>query len=109
MSLVMVTRVVTCLSSGAVTGLVDRLRKAGFVDRRTDPEDRRRVLVTLLPNTRLDALRPAVFGPLGLDMAEITSRYSPEELEAISDFLQRTTGTLVRHTARVSRINPESL
>jgi DNA-binding MarR family transcriptional regulator len=99
----------TGLTTGAVTGLIERLRKAGFVDRATDPDDRRRVLVSLRPDTRLEAVRPKVFGPLGVDMAEITARYSQAELEAIADFLQRTTQTLVKHTARVSRLDPKDL
>lgn len=99
----------TGLTTGAVTGLIDRLRKAGFVDRESDPDDRRRVLVSLRPSTRLDAVRPQVFGPLGVDMAEITAGYSQAELEAIADFLHRTTETLVKHTARVSRMDPETL
>src|SRR5687768_12407005 len=35
------------LSSGAVTGLVDRLEANGWVRRERDPEDRRRVVVHL--------------------------------------------------------------
>ena len=95
----------TGLTTGAVTGLVDRLRKAGYVDRATDPHDRRRVLVSLRPSTKLDAVRPLIFGPLGLDMAELTMRYAPEEIAAIADFLQRTTDVLVHHTTRVSHLD----
>src|SRR5919201_431152 len=36
---------ITGLTSGAVTGVIDRLEKAGFVERVPDPEDRRKVLV----------------------------------------------------------------
>src|SRR5689334_2301516 len=35
----------TGLSSGAVTGLIDRLEKQGLVERAADPDDRRKVLV----------------------------------------------------------------
>lgn len=35
------------LTTGAVTGVVDRLEQRGLVQRRQDPEDRRRVLVVL--------------------------------------------------------------
>ena len=35
----------TGLSTGAVTGLVDRLERAGYVTRAQDPHDRRRVIV----------------------------------------------------------------
>jgi DNA-binding MarR family transcriptional regulator len=96
----------TGLTSGAVTGLIDRLRTAGYVDRAVDPEDRRRVLVSLRPDTRLNQVLPQVFGPLGADMAAVTSNYTPAELEVIADFLRRTTDTLVANTARISRLNP---
>jgi predicted ArsR family transcriptional regulator len=94
----------TGLTTGAVTGLIDRLRTGGYVDRESDPKDRRRVLVSLRPNTKMDEIRPKVFGPLGVDMMAITSRYNPEEITAIADFLQRTTDTLVANTARVSSL-----
>jgi len=48
---------------------------------------------------------PKVFGPLGTDMAAITSRYDPAELAAIADFLQRTTETLVKHTSRITNLD----
>lgn len=35
----------TGLSTGAVTGVVDRLERAGYVSRAQDPQDRRRVIV----------------------------------------------------------------
>src|SRR3954471_4690678 len=36
---------VTGLSTGAVTRMVDRLEQSGYVRRRSDPADRRRVIV----------------------------------------------------------------
>ena len=35
----------TGLTTGAVTGIIDRLERAGFARRERDPEDRRRVYV----------------------------------------------------------------
>ena len=35
----------TGLTTGAVTGVIDRLEKAGFVHRELDPADRRKVIV----------------------------------------------------------------
>ena len=92
----------TGLTSGAVTGLVDRLQAAGYVDRAPDPSDRRRVLVSLRPETKLNEVMPKVFGPLGVDMQAITSSFQPAELLAIADFLRRTTDTLVKHTTRIN-------
>src|ERR1700722_13349850 len=53
----------TGLTPGAVTGLMDRLEKAGYVRREHDPRDRRKVLVELVPNEHMDALLTAAFGP----------------------------------------------
>src|SRR6516164_9446091 len=39
----------TGLTTGAITGVIDRLEKAGFVRRVRDPGDRRRVVVVPLP------------------------------------------------------------
>src|SRR5881296_3860142 len=39
----------TGLTSGAVTRVIDRLEQAGYVRRVTDPADRRRVVVEVVP------------------------------------------------------------
>ncbi len=41
---------ITGLTTGAITGVIDRLEKAGFVRRRRDPNDRRRVIIEALPD-----------------------------------------------------------
>ena len=40
---------VTGLTTGAITGVVDRLEKAGLVRRERDPEDRRKVFIATVP------------------------------------------------------------
>ncbi|MFI6168425.1 MarR family winged helix-turn-helix transcriptional regulator [Nocardia sp. NPDC051052] len=92
----------TGLTTGAVTGLVDRLEKAGYAKRIRDPHDRRKVLVELVPNEQVDALMAAVFIPFGTELTELMSRYSPAELQAISDWIRRTTDILVSNTHRIS-------
>lgn len=93
----------TGLTTGAVTGIIDRLEKAGYAQRVRDPKDRRRVLVARKAHSRLDALLPAIFGPLGKDMAAVTSSYEQHELEVIADFLARTREVLLANTARVAK------
>jgi DNA-binding MarR family transcriptional regulator len=93
----------TGLTTGAVTGIIDRLEKAGYAERVSDPTDRRRVLVARKANSRLDKVIPAIFSPLGQDMAAVTSRYKQSELEVIADFLVRTRQVLLDNTARVER------
>jgi DNA-binding MarR family transcriptional regulator len=79
----------TGLTTGAVTGVVDRLERAGFVRREMDPGDRRRVIVApdagrvereLFPQFR--NLQPAA-------TREFYDRFSIAELEVIRDFLSR--------------------
>jgi DNA-binding MarR family transcriptional regulator len=96
----------TGLTTGAVTGLIDRLRGRGFVSREADPKDGRRVLVSLLPHPASEELRASVFGPLGADMQALTDTYTPEQLATIADFLQRTTDVLVENTSRVGAMQP---
>src|SRR5437763_16665810 len=40
---------VTGLTTGAITGVVDRLEKAGFVRRERDEKDRRKVFIAVVP------------------------------------------------------------
>src|SRR5690242_14179462 len=53
----------TGLTTGAVTRMVDRLERAGYVRRQSDPADRRRVLVSPVPE------RMATIGPMYAGMA----------------------------------------
>ena len=95
----------TGLTTGAVTGLMDRLEKAGYVRRERDPSDRRKVVLHLLPNRQLDAQLAAAFGPFGEDMAKIAARFSPAEHRAIADWIAATTEALVANTQRVMSLD----
>ena len=97
----------TGLTTGAVTGLMDRLEKAGYVRRERDPRDRRKVVVQLLPSEHMDALLAAAFGPFGDDMAKISARYSQAELRVIADWIAVTTEALVANTHRVTALDQE--
>src|SRR3984957_19264913 len=66
----------TGLTTGAVTGLMDRLEKGGYVRRERDPDGRRKGVLPLLPNEEMDALLGAAFGPFGEDMAKMAANYS---------------------------------
>jgi DNA-binding MarR family transcriptional regulator len=95
----------TGLTTGAVTGLVDRLEKAGYARRARDPRDRRKVVVELLPNERMDALLAAAFGPFADDMAKIAAGYSGAERRAIADWIRKTTVALVANTQRIMSLD----
>lgn len=91
----------TGLTTGAVTGLMDRLEKAGYVRRERDSKDRRKVVVELLPNQAMDSLLEAVFVPFAQDMGAVAARYDNVEIRAIADWAHRTTDVLVEHTRRI--------
>jgi DNA-binding MarR family transcriptional regulator len=95
----------TGLTTGAVTGLMDRLEKAGYVRRERDRHDRRKVVVQLLPNEQTDALLAAAFGPFGDDLTKIAAGYTEAERRAIADWIHQTTDALVSNTQRVMRLD----
>jgi DNA-binding MarR family transcriptional regulator len=79
----------TALTSGAVTALIDRLARAGYVERLADPDDRRRVQVRI----RTEAIEPikAVYQPMQAQMFKLWSHYSKHDLEVIVHFLSHST------------------
>jgi DNA-binding MarR family transcriptional regulator len=89
----------TGLTTGAVTGLVDRLESAGYVRRERDPNDRRRVIVTLVPSA-LAGVMP-LFEPMLVEMHASHARYSDEEMTAILGCLQDAADILRRHALRL--------
>ena len=56
------------LTTGAVTGVVDRLERAGFARRASDPEDRRRVKLEVTP--KFYARADKIWGPMARDWAD---------------------------------------
>ncbi|MGC4746806.1 MarR family winged helix-turn-helix transcriptional regulator [Micromonospora sp. DT201] len=77
----------TGLTTGSATRLVDRLERGGYVKRTPDQEDRRRVLVTPVPE-RLDRVT-AVWDDLGQSWQAILDDHTEEELEVITRHMQR--------------------
>ncbi|MEU9446430.1 helix-turn-helix domain-containing protein [Streptomyces sp. NPDC048304] len=55
------------VTTGAVTGILNRLERAGYVTRRPDPTDRRRVRVAAVPDavTRVEAVYAGHYHPSG--------------------------------------------
>jgi DNA-binding MarR family transcriptional regulator len=88
------------LTSGAVTGVVDRLERAGYARRVRDPSDRRKVKVEV--TEAFMAAGAEIWGPVKADWdAELARRFTGEQLDVVLDFL-RTTGELTaRHAARL--------
>jgi DNA-binding MarR family transcriptional regulator len=76
------------LTSGAITGVVDRLEKAGFAVREADAADRRKVLVRALP-TIAERAAPAV-APMEAASVALLRGYSDKELALLLDYMTRS-------------------
>lgn len=73
------------LTTGAITGIVDRLERGEFACRRRDPEDRRRVFVVPTENLERNKKVRALYGPLSKGFMEVANQYTPEQLRQFID------------------------
>jgi DNA-binding MarR family transcriptional regulator len=87
------------LTTGAITGVLDRLERAGFVRRERDPEDRRRVLVRLSPERQRELGQ--LLDPLAAALDEVAQSLSENELGAALDFVSRLHPKLAEESARL--------
>jgi DNA-binding MarR family transcriptional regulator len=89
------------VTSGAVTGIVDRLERAGFAHRVPDPEDRRRVKIEVTP--AFYARAGEFWGPLAAEWEQaLGSRFTAAELARIVDFLELSAEIGQRHLQRLA-------
>ena len=78
------------LTSGAVTGVLDRLERAGFVRRESDPSDRRRLLVRIDPDRLADL--EVQYAPIierAVEAASAAGSAGEPYLAALADALAR--------------------
>ena len=74
------------LSPGAVTTVLDRLERRGFVERKRDPNDRRRVVVE--PTEAANRAAWEAYGPLGAMGAPLIAELSDDDLAKVIRFLK---------------------
>jgi DNA-binding MarR family transcriptional regulator len=77
----------TRLTSGATTALLDRLEKAGFIERRPNPDDRRGTLI--VPAERAAEKVAAWFESSRNAQDQLLASYSEAELELIAQVFER--------------------
>lgn len=88
------------VTSGAVTGVVDRLSAAGLVRREHDPSDRRRVVVSVLPEGLAE--REDVYAGIGQAFQELYAGYTLDELRFLARHLERAVEITTEQTAIVA-------
>jgi DNA-binding MarR family transcriptional regulator len=77
------------LSTGAVTGVIDRLESVGFARRVPDAADRRRVKVEVTSAFYVRA--ELIWAPVAAAWhAALVRHFTAEELERVTDFLRLT-------------------
>jgi DNA-binding MarR family transcriptional regulator len=87
-----------------VTGVIDRLERAGYARRVPDPEDRRRVKVEVTP--KFYARADQIWGPLAADWERsLSGRFTAEQLERVIEFLRTTNEVGRRHIERVRKLD----
>jgi DNA-binding MarR family transcriptional regulator len=83
------------LHPATMTGILDRLERAGWIARERDPADRRAVTVRALPDRGREIYR--LFAGMNAAMDSICADYDEEQLELLAGFLRRITDA--GHTA----------
>ncbi|MDQ0372780.1 MarR family winged helix-turn-helix transcriptional regulator [Cellulomonas humilata] len=84
-------------AGGAITAVIDRLEKAGYVSRQRDQADRRRVIVTADVNKVLEQVGP-IYGRVGARWAAYLDTLTDEQIELANELF-----------ARASQINREEI
>lgn len=90
------------LTTGAITGLIDRLERAGLARRRPDADDRRRVVVS--PTAKGERIAE-LFTPLGAALRGGVQGYSDKEIALITEFLRKMRAAVI---ATVEETRPKS-
>lgn len=92
---------VTGLTTGAITGVIDRLERAGYVRREKDQADRRKVIVRARPAmTRRIA---PLYDSLQREMTALWSQYDDQQLTLILDFLIKSCDLAVQEIAKLQK------
>lgn len=75
---------VTGLTTGAITGVIDRLEKAGYVRRERDESDRRKVFIVVVEETAAEIGK--FYVPMQEAMLKLWSGYTDDELRLLLRF-----------------------
>ncbi|MEV5528961.1 MarR family winged helix-turn-helix transcriptional regulator [Streptomyces prunicolor] len=94
------------LATSSVTTLLDRLERLGHLTRTPHPTDQRRTLVRITPHTSERAF--GLIAPFLDDSARVLTRFTPEQLELVADFLTASRKTTEVHLQRLRDMSATS-
>jgi DNA-binding MarR family transcriptional regulator len=92
---------VTRLTTGAITNVIDRLEKAGFVKRENDPKDRRKIIVSFIPKKIERSKR--YYDAMAADVYELLSGYNESKLISILQYSDSLTAIFQKHAEKIFR------
>ena len=87
------------LTTGAITGVIDRLEGAGLARREGDADDRRKVYVRMTAAGR--AAGVAHYGSLGRAVDRLAERYTAAEIALLTDYFDRSRALMLREIERL--------
>jgi DNA-binding MarR family transcriptional regulator len=90
----------TGLTTGAITGVVDRLERAGFARRRRDSDDRRRVIIEA-DVKRIERRIVPLFDSMARATSQLYGEYSATELSLILSFAERSRAIAEEETRKL--------
>jgi len=91
----------TGLTSGATTAMLDRLEKAGLIERQPNPDDRRGTLIAPAASSAEEVA--SWFESARRAQDELISSYSESELEIIADVFERFTKLWDQEREKIQR------
>jgi DNA-binding MarR family transcriptional regulator len=91
------------LTTGAITGVVDRLEKAGYAKRTDNPKDRRSVIIGLTLGKKKQKEYEEIFLPLERKIEKYASSYTNKELSLFIEFIHKTAEILHEETIRLTK------
>lgn len=92
----------TGLTTGTITGVIDRLEKVGYVFREKDAEDRRRVIIQVnKEKAEKDIMKH--LKSLGQSIQAIFNQYDDEQVKFLIDFVKRNRDILRDETMKLKQ------
>ena len=91
------------LTTGAITGAIDRLEKAGYAQRVDNPNDRRSVIVELTWDETNRKKYEETFHPLEQEMKKMTASYTNKELALFTELTFKVANLLHEETVWLSK------
>ncbi len=88
------------LTTGAVTGVINRMQRAGYVRRGKDPGDGRRVVIQPVPE-ELERAGAGFFGSQEKAFDALVSDYDDRDLAIILDVMRKSNAATREETARI--------